>query len=62
MCLFVSFRAQRSGIEKSCFNRFLHFGPLRDPSVEMTKARMIITIGINIALSAKAAETKHFTV
>ena len=27
-------------------NRFLHFGPLRDPPVEMTKAQILITIGI----------------
>src|SRR4030042_1303400 len=27
-------------------NRFLHFGPLCGPSVEMTKAQIITTIGI----------------
>ena len=27
-------------------NRFLHFGPLRGPPVEMTKAQILITIGI----------------
>ena len=33
---FVSFRAKRSGAEESVFNRFLHFGLLRSPTVEMT--------------------------
>ena len=28
------------------FNRFLHFGPLRGPPVEMTKAHILIIIGI----------------
>ena len=28
------------------FNRFLHFGPLRSPPVEMTKAQILITIGM----------------
>jgi len=28
------------------FNRFLHFGPLCGPMVEMTKAQIIITIGM----------------
>ena len=36
MRFFVSFRAQQSGVEKSVLNRFLHFGPLRGPSVGMT--------------------------
>ena len=54
-CLPAS-RAQQSGVEtrneveshegKSVFNRFLHFGPLRGPPVEMTKAQILITIGI----------------
>ena len=48
MLLFVSFRAQRSRAEKSVFNRFLHFRPLRGPPVEMTKAQILITIGIGI--------------
>jgi len=46
MRLFGSFRAQQSGVEKSVFNRFLHFRPLCGPTVEMTKAQIIITIGI----------------
>ncbi len=29
------------------FNRFLHFGPLCGPTVEMTKAQIIIAIGIS---------------
>jgi len=33
-------------IHKICFNRFLHFGSLRGPPVEMTKAQMLITISI----------------
>lgn len=41
----MSFRAQQSGVEKSVFYRFLDFGPLRDPPVEMTKAQIFITIG-----------------
>ena len=57
MRLFESFRAQRSGVEKSGFNRFLHFGPLRGPTVEMTKTQILITIGITslITLYPKAS-------
>ena len=51
MRLFESFRAQQNGVEspegKSVFNRFLHFGPLCGPPVEMTKAQILIAIGIN---------------
>jgi len=36
MRFYVSFRAKQSGVEKSVLNRFLHFGPLRGPSVGMT--------------------------
>ena len=47
MRLFASFRAQQSGVEKSVLNRFLHFGPLRGPPVEMTEAQILNTIGLN---------------
>jgi prepilin-type N-terminal cleavage/methylation domain-containing protein len=30
------------------FNRFLHFGLLRNPTVEMTKAQILITFGISL--------------
>jgi len=33
------------------FNRFLHFGPLRGPPVEMTKAHILIIIGISLFLA-----------
>jgi hypothetical protein len=46
MRLCESFRAQRSGVEKSVFNRFLHFGPLCGPPVGMTITQILITIGI----------------
>jgi hypothetical protein len=32
----LSFRASQRRVEKSVFNRFLHFASLRDASVEMT--------------------------
>jgi hypothetical protein len=48
MRLFVSFRAQRSGVEKSVLSGFLHFGPRCGPTVEMTKAQTLITIGLRI--------------
>jgi len=46
MRLFESFRAQQSGVEKSVFNGFLHFKPLRGSPVEMTKAQILIIICI----------------
>jgi hypothetical protein len=45
--LFESFRAQRSGVEKSVLNRFLHFGPLCGPPVEMTMAHVLVTFVMN---------------
>ena len=41
--------AQRSGVEKSVLHRFLHFGLLCGPTVEITKVQIIITIGIRRA-------------
>ncbi len=56
MRLFLSFRAIQplalSEVEGEAesrnllFNRFLHFGLLRNPTVEMTKAQVLITFGI----------------
>ena len=38
---------ERSEVEwRNLFIRFLHFGPLCGPTVEMTKTQIIITIGI----------------
>ena len=59
MRLFESFRAQQSGAEKSVFNRFLHFGPLRGPPVEMTKAQIIITIGIGACVRSYRSRFCH---
>jgi len=48
---------ERSEAESSnlLFGRFLHFGPLRGPSVEMTKAQILITIGITTGQSPQTA-------
>ena len=35
------------------FNRFLHYGPLCGPTVEMTKAQIMIRIGMMFVIVAK---------
>jgi len=45
----TKWRAQNGNL---FLNRFLHFGPLCGTSVEMTKAQIIITIGMNIILAS----------
>jgi len=60
MCLFLSFRAIQplalSEVEGEAesknllFNGFLHFGLLRNPTVEMTKAHISSIIGIRTCI------------